>query len=153
MYSKYSSVHFAANSSMMATASVSSAFHQERTENGQSSISPNFSNYPKGALLSITLENFMIHDRLRLEFGSSCNLIMGPNGNGKSSILCGLVIGLGGDPKKILKRGRKLEHFIKSTSKEARIKVRTHHGMELQKTKTKQNLSLSLPLLGNRLIS
>ena len=105
------------------SSSSSAAAAAPATTTQEHSISPNLTNFVKGSLLSITLEKFMIHDKLHLEFGSSCNIIMGPNGSGKSSIVCGLILGLGGDHTTVLKRGNKLEHFIKNTAKEARIKV------------------------------
>ena len=39
----------------------------------------------------------MVHQKLELEFGPNVNIITGANGSGKSAILQGIVIALGGD--------------------------------------------------------
>eukprot|EP01138_Halocafeteria_seosinensis_P005851 gb/GECG01005981.1/.p1 GENE.gb/GECG01005981.1/~~gb/GECG01005981.1/.p1 ORF type:complete len:1089 (+),score=166.12 gb/GECG01005981.1/:1-3267(+) len=108
------------------SASSSSAAH----ENGGSTVvvdGPTFAyeleRYANGSLLSITLVNFMIHERLHVDFGCSCNLLMGPNGSGKSSVVCGLVLGLGGDHRSVLSRGKSITSFIKNTANEAKIKL------------------------------
>ena len=51
--------------------------------------------FKDGAVKKLVLTNFMVHQKLELEFGPNVNIITGANGSGKSAILQGLVIALG----------------------------------------------------------
>lgn len=52
-----------------------------------------------GSIKRITLNNFMTYDRVELIPGPGLNLVLGPNGTGKSSIVSAICVGLGGNPK------------------------------------------------------
>jgi chromosome segregation ATPase len=54
--------------------------------------------FKNGQVISITLEKFMVYARsVTLNFKPGLNVILGVNGSGKSSVLVGLFVGLGGD--------------------------------------------------------
>ncbi|KRX43873.1 Structural maintenance of chromosomes protein 5 [Trichinella murrelli] len=77
--------------------------------------------YP-GAICSIKLENFMIHDNFLMHPGPDLNMVFAPNGTGKSAILCAVCLVFGGTPK-IIGRSAKVEDYIKWNRNEARIHV------------------------------
>ena len=68
-----------------------------------------------GIIESISLRNFMCHSRLTMRFSSSVNFIVGHNGSGKSAVLTGLVVGLGGKASST-SRGTSLKTLIKTGS-------------------------------------
>lgn len=45
------------------------------------------------------MKNFLTYDKAELQPGPRFNLVLGPNGTGKSSIVCAIFIALGGDLK------------------------------------------------------
>lgn len=55
--------------------------------------------YVKGSILRVRLENFVTYDYVDFRPGPHLNMIIGPNGTGKSTIVCGIVLGLGGTPR------------------------------------------------------
>lgn len=64
--------------------------------------------YVKGAIYSIKLHNFMSYrDAEITDPGPYLNCIIGPNGTGKSSIVCAICVGLGGSLK-VTERGDKI---------------------------------------------
>ncbi|TNM94702.1 hypothetical protein fugu_017461 [Takifugu bimaculatus] len=66
-----------------------------------------------GIVKSITLNNFMCHANLGpFAFGSNVNFIVGKNGSGKSAILTGLIVALGGNAQ-ATNRGSSLKGFVK----------------------------------------
>lgn len=64
-----------------------------------------------GVIQSMTLRNFMTHKHFYIDFGPRVTFITGQNGSGKSAILLGLTLGLGGSAKFTL-RGKKLSDFV-----------------------------------------
>lgn len=44
----------------------------------------------------MVLKNFMCHSLLEVKFTNNISIIIGKNGSGKSAILTGLIVGLGG---------------------------------------------------------
>ncbi|KRZ73932.1 Structural maintenance of chromosomes protein 5 [Trichinella papuae] len=82
--------------------------------------------YP-GAICSIKLENFMIHDNFLMHPGPDLNIVFAPNGTGKSAILCAVCLVFGGTPK-IIGRSARVEDYIKWNRNEARIHVEIKQG-------------------------
>ncbi|KAL7068262.1 hypothetical protein ACR3K2_13130 [Cryptosporidium serpentis] len=77
----------------------------------------------KGTLYSISLENWMnIEGPLVYIFENNVNIIAGLNGSGKSSVVCGIAIGLGYDTN-ILARGHLLASYIRNGCKYSRLKL------------------------------
>ena len=75
-----------------------------------------------GIIESISLRNFMCHSRLSIKFSRRINFIVGNNGSGKSALLTGLVVGLGGNASST-GRGTALKTLIKTGSSSACIEV------------------------------
>ena len=55
--------------------------------------------YAVGSVLAVELTNFMTFGHVRFEPGPALNLVLGPNGTGKSSLVCALCLGLANSPK------------------------------------------------------
>jgi len=51
--------------------------------------------YVPGSIVRIKLESFVTYDAVEFRPGPYLNMILGPNGTGKSSIACAICIGLG----------------------------------------------------------
>eukprot|EP00794_Sanderia_malayensis_P000113 gene113-724_t len=76
-----------------------------------------------GIIEKVILQNFMCHKYLEVNFGSNVNFIIGRNGSGKSAIMTGLIVGLGGKAA-ITNRGNSLKGFIKEECSSAAIIVK-----------------------------
>uniref|UniRef100_H3D3W7 Structural maintenance of chromosomes protein 6 n=1 Tax=Tetraodon nigroviridis TaxID=99883 RepID=H3D3W7_TETNG len=76
-----------------------------------------------GIVKSITLKNFMCHANLGpFAFGSNVNFVVGKNGSGKSAILTGLIVALGGNAQ-ATNRGSSLKGFVKEGESAADVSV------------------------------
>lgn len=62
--------------------------------------------------MKVKLHNFMTYSDVEMEPGPRLNVILGPNGTGKSSFVCALAIGLAGSTR-LLGRADKLAEFVK----------------------------------------
>ncbi|KAG9409482.1 Structural maintenance of chromosomes protein 5 [Aphanomyces cochlioides] len=67
--------------------------------------------YVDGSIYRIRLHNFLTYADAELYPGPRLNLVIGPNGTGKSSIVCALCVGLGGSTK-VLGRADKMGDFV-----------------------------------------
>ncbi|XP_078678756.1 structural maintenance of chromosomes protein 6-like [Branchiostoma floridae x Branchiostoma belcheri] len=86
-----------------------------------------------GIIEAISLKNFMCHSRLEFKFGPNVNFVVGKNGSGKSAVLTGLVVGLGGKAT-ITDRGKSIKSFIKHGQNAAEVAIRIRNrGMEAYK--------------------
>ncbi|CDK29837.1 unnamed protein product [Kuraishia capsulata CBS 1993] len=70
-------------------------------------------NYAAGSIVRIKLKNFMAYSLTEINPGPSLNMIIGPNGTGKSTFVCAICIGLGGKLKYLGKETMNLDQFIK----------------------------------------
>ena len=52
-----------------------------------------------GSIVRIQLKNFVTYDFVEFRPGPYLNMIVGPNGTGKSSIACAIALGLNFPPK------------------------------------------------------
>ena len=52
-----------------------------------------------GSILRVKLHNFLTYSDAEFYPGPRLNLILGPNGTGKSSIVCALCVGLAGSTR------------------------------------------------------
>ncbi|KAL7636368.1 UNVERIFIED_CONTAM: hypothetical protein RMT77_013143 [Armadillidium vulgare] len=80
----------------------------------------------KGNICRIYLENFLTYNKIQIEPKPYLNVIIGPNGTGKSSVLCGICIGLGGKPE-LTGRGKSLVEYIKNGEDHAKIEIELHN--------------------------
>ncbi|KAI0036757.1 hypothetical protein K488DRAFT_40522 [Vararia minispora EC-137] len=75
-----------------------------------------------GSIIRVKLHNFVTYDDVEFYPGPHLNMIIGPNGTGKSSIACAIALGLNWPPS-ILGRANELNLFVKNTKDEGFIEI------------------------------
>ncbi|XP_064032553.1 structural maintenance of chromosomes protein 5 [Pogoniulus pusillus] len=68
--------------------------------------------FVEGSIVRIFMENFLTYDVCEVRPGPNLNMIVGPNGTGKSSIICAICLGLAGKPS-FIGRADKVGLFVK----------------------------------------
>jgi chromosome segregation ATPase len=92
-----------------------------RRHNRASNISTE-EDFPPGTLVRVKLKNFVTYTAAEFHLGPSLNMIIGPNGTGKSTLVCAICLGLGWSSEH-LGRAKELGHFVKNGSEEATIEI------------------------------
>ncbi|KAJ8286336.1 hypothetical protein GJAV_G00037330 [Gymnothorax javanicus] len=86
-----------------------SAYSQDDTHtNGEG----NEEGFVDGSIVRITMHNFLSYNHSEVIPGPNLNMIVGPNGTGKSSIVCAICLGLAGKTA-VLGRGDKVGLYVK----------------------------------------
>jgi chromosome segregation ATPase len=80
-----------------------------------------------GALVRIKMKNFVTYALAEFKCGPSLNMIVGPNGTGKSSLVCAICLGLGWSPAQ-LGRAKDVGEFVKNGCREAEIEIELKAG-------------------------
>lgn len=70
------------------------------------------SSYVPGSIVRVACENFVTYDSVGFFPGPHLNMIIGPNGTGKSTVVCAIALGLGWKPN-VLGRGKDVASFVK----------------------------------------
>lgn len=78
--------------------------------------------YRPGSVMRVEVKNFMTYSNCVIEPGPTLNLVLGPNGTGKSSFVCALCVGLAGSTK-LLGRADDIASFIRRGTDEGEVKV------------------------------
>ncbi|WWD18357.1 hypothetical protein CI109_102807 [Kwoniella shandongensis] len=78
--------------------------------------------YVAGSITRIKVTNFMTYDHVEFSPGPHLNMILGPNGTGKSSIAAAIAIGLGFPPK-VMGRAKELRAYVKQGCDEATVEI------------------------------
>ncbi|KAG1833286.1 P-loop containing nucleoside triphosphate hydrolase protein [Suillus subluteus] len=86
-----------------------------------------------GSIVRIQLHNFLTYDWVEFRPGPYLNMILGPNGTGKSSIACAICLGLNWPPS-ILGRANEISSFVKHGKESGYIEI------ELKGAKGQKNL-------------
>lgn len=73
------------------------------------------------------LENFVTYNNVVIKPGRNLNVIIGPNGTGKSTIVCAIVLGLGGKASTI-GRATHVEDYVKAGCDTAKIEIHLKNG-------------------------
>ncbi|KAJ3240298.1 Structural maintenance of chromosomes protein 5 [Chytriomyces hyalinus] len=81
-----------------------------------------FDRYLIGSIVQITLTNFVTYDYVQFSPGPNLNMVIGPNGTGKSTIVCAIALGLGGSPQ-ILARANEVKDYVKKNKEKATIEI------------------------------
>ncbi|KAL0040483.1 hypothetical protein WJX77_008439 [Trebouxia sp. C0004] len=81
-----------------------------------------YSDYGKGSVIRVELHNFMTYKDAILEPGPRLNLVLGPNGTGKSSFVCALCLGLAGGTT-LLARADNVKDFIRRGEDEGSVTI------------------------------
>ncbi|XP_059171563.1 structural maintenance of chromosomes protein 5-like [Physella acuta] len=80
------------------------------------------SGFVEGSIVSIKLHKFLTYDSVEFKTGPYLNIIIGPNGTGKSAIVCAICLGLAGKTT-WLGRASDAKDFIKYGSEKAKIVI------------------------------
>ncbi|KAK6526680.1 Structural maintenance of chromosomes protein 5 [Arthrobotrys megalospora] len=78
--------------------------------------------HARGAIVRVYLENFVTYTKVTFEPGPSLNMVIGPNGTGKSTLVCAICLGLGFGPEH-LGRAKDIAEFVKNGSDKAVIEI------------------------------
>jgi len=78
--------------------------------------------YKPGSITRIKLQNFLTYAQVEFSPGPRLNVVIGPNGTGKSTILCAICLGLGGQPT-LLGRADDARTFIMHKEQIATIEI------------------------------
>lgn len=84
------------------------------------------SDFATGSIVRVKVENFVIYEKAEFLPGPNLNMVIGPNGTGKSSLVCAICLGLG-YPASVLGRATSFGEFVKHGKEYATVEV------ELQK--------------------
>ncbi|KAM5379648.1 hypothetical protein ACJZ2D_003842 [Fusarium nematophilum] len=78
--------------------------------------------FQPGAIVRVTVENFVTYEKAEFLPGPHLNMVIGPNGTGKSSLVCAICLGLGYSPKHLGRAGTAKE-FVKHGKDTATIEI------------------------------
>jgi len=78
--------------------------------------------YIPGSIMRIHLVDFVTYDRAEYIPGPNLNMIIGPNGTGKSTLVCAICLGLGGKTS-LLGRAKDIKDFVKHGKEKAIIEI------------------------------
>lgn len=107
--------------------------------NGHSLLTSN-DGFKPGAIVRVKVENFVTYEKAEFFPGPHLNMVIGPNGTGKSSLVCAICLGLGYHPRH-LGRASSVKEFVKHGKDVATIEI------ELQQTpRSSQNFTIRLQI-------
>lgn len=75
-----------------------------------------------GSIVRVTLRDFVTYTNAEFHPGPNLNMVIGPNGTGKSTLVCAICIGLGWSTVH-LGRAKDITEFVKHGMKEATIEI------------------------------
>ena len=78
--------------------------------------------FQPGSLIRVKLKNFVTYTAAEFHLGPSLNMVIGPNGTGKSTLVCAICLGLGWGSEH-LGRAKELGQFVKHGAAEAEIEI------------------------------
>jgi chromosome segregation ATPase len=95
-----------------------------------------------GSIVRVQLKNFVTYDFVEFRPGPYLNMILGPNGTGKSSIACALCLGLNFPPA-VLGRAAEVSSFVKDQQGSGHIEI------ELKSPAGEENIIIRRELVAN----
>ncbi|KAI1819698.1 P-loop containing nucleoside triphosphate hydrolase protein [Xylaria intraflava] len=96
--------------------------HHENGHTSTTSPPANASGFHPGAIVRVRVDNFVTYTRAEFFPGPNLNMVIGPNGTGKSSLVCAICLGLGYHPKH-LGRASHVGEFVKHGEESATIEI------------------------------
>lgn len=81
-----------------------------------------FANFQPGAIVRVSVVNFVTFEKADFFPGPSLNMVVGPNGAGKSSLVCAICLGLGYSPKNLGRAGS-VKEYVKHGKDFATIEI------------------------------
>ncbi|KAK7537428.1 uncharacterized protein J3D65DRAFT_646049 [Phyllosticta citribraziliensis] len=91
-----------------------------------------------GSVVRIKMTNFVTYTSSEFKCGSSLNMVIGPNGNGKSTLVCAICLGLGWSPQH-LGRAKSVGEFVKNGTTEAAIEIELAGGPQTRGRNPKED--------------
>ncbi|CEH18097.1 Structural maintenance of chromosome protein SMC5/Spr18, SMC superfamily [Ceraceosorus bombacis] len=82
----------------------------------------NSDGYLPGSIVRVKLEHFVTYDAVEFYPGPHLNMIIGPNGTGKSTVVCAIALGLGWKPA-VLGRARDVAAYVKQGYENGTIEI------------------------------
>ncbi|KAF9772016.1 hypothetical protein IL306_010332 [Fusarium sp. DS 682] len=97
---------------------------QPRAEgvNGTTSENDMNTGFQPGAIVRVSVQNFVTYEKAEFLPGPHLNMVVGPNGTGKSSLVCAICLGLGYSPKHLGRAGS-VKEFVKHGKDTATIEI------------------------------
>jgi len=92
-----------------------------RSPNGHNNTASPGKHQP-GSIVRVTLTNFVTYTKAEFLPGPNLNMIIGPNGTGKSTLVCAICLGLAWSANH-LGRAKLVGEFVKHGAKEATIEI------------------------------
>lgn len=83
--------------------------------------------FSPGAIVRVTVENFVTYEKAEFFPGPYLNMVIGPNGTGKSSLVCAICLGLGYSPRHLGRAGS-VKEFVKHGKDVATIEIELFKG-------------------------
>ncbi|XP_037941718.1 structural maintenance of chromosomes protein 5-like [Teleopsis dalmanni] len=102
---------------------------------------PKIPNVNAGKICEILVENFLTYKKFKFNAEPYLNLIIGPNGTGKSSIVSAIVLVFGGEPK-LLGRNNDLSTYVRSGSSAAYVCVKINGKNNNEYVKFQRNFNI-----------
>lgn len=93
----------------------------------------NTSKHQPGSIVRVTLTDFVTYTKAEFHPGPNLNMIIGPNGTGKSTLVCAICLGLGWSTSH-LGRAKDLGEFVKHGAKRAEIEIELARDPNVQDT-------------------
>jgi chromosome segregation ATPase len=118
-------------------------FHSPRAnlnEDGEDEDEVGPGEFSPGAIVRVKLTNFVTYESAEFFPGPNLNMVIGPNGTGKSSLVCAICLGLGWGPQH-LGRASQVGEFVKHGMSDAFVEI------ELQGPKGKRNHVVRLRII------
>lgn len=78
--------------------------------------------FQPGAIVRVKLRNFVTYEHAEFFPGPSMNMVIGPNGTGKSSLVCAICIGLGYSTS-LMGRGKEFGEYVKKQTEQGMIEI------------------------------
>lgn len=78
--------------------------------------------FQPGSIVRVKLTNFVTYTAAEFHLGPSLNMIIGPNGTGKSTLVCAICLGLGWSSEH-LGRAKDVGEFVKNGADQATIEI------------------------------
>ncbi|KAF2622604.1 structural maintenance of chromosomes protein-like protein 5 [Macroventuria anomochaeta] len=96
--------------------------NRQHTQNLSANGAYNEDVFQSGSIVRVKLKNFVTYTAAEFHLGPSLNMIIGPNGTGKSTLVCAICLGLGWSSEH-LGRAKELSAFVKHGADEAEIEI------------------------------
>lgn len=95
-----------------------------RRHNGETEDSPaaRVQEHQPGAIVKVTLKDFVTYTAATFYPGPALNMVIGPNGTGKSTLVCAICLGLAASPNN-LGRAKEVGEFVKHGASDAYIEI------------------------------